>query len=834
MTFVIRNMRERQQLVFGSQNFNFLDSISSEETSCQSLYIPFPKPTSINLERVETKQSSNHSHKSRKHLIPIVNNIRDLILREGASSTISLLRNITSKVPLDEVNFICTKAIVLLGKNGNTDAVTEVLSLLEQIDPVGADVYSYTAAMSVLIRRDLFKQTIDIFDKVCSKGLELDEISYSCVARAYGHLLHWNETLRLLDDAYVVLSDRVLHVVHASMTNLKYGKFKYMPAQDVLQLLDTLFNWMFENDVPRSSKTMDIALAVICKHGKQYQVQNFLLLMNKNSVFPTRFTFNTLLHRCANDQDVRGALHILNKMSDFGISYDETSFNTILKMHLNMGNIEAASRILDQINDYGFKASDCTKVLNIDFHKQRRDKIAAMKIIDDEMNDLNVSPFMFSHAISSCDDWRHAIILLQRARKAKRVDAVVLYSAAKVCVGAGMHDKAFEILDSMIADQFVINTPTLSLMINVCFRNHQRIDMLSKYLQKVEADYPHLLTDTMCHSVMQKLMNNNEPETACSFHLRFFNTSSCKSQALLSIFTGMQTLSERIHHEHAAQINQDSKVLKRRKILGYNALALIRQYCFSNEYRASQSIDKRSLIKAPHFNSILRMLFLAEMFDEIEKLYELMSGNDSKNNKNIWKPGIFTIAEFVRAAKACKNADMVLDVMLWAKREHILLPIGVISDAISFVYALGRTDSAYDIYKAAYETGNIQHWSQSNFSDVLQVDLHRYSRGMAYAAIRCVLNEIEDMNLRGEGLNSSTTLIIITGKNLKYSFSEQNGKVNDEHIVSDESYRISREVQNILVEDFFPPISSCTCPGNTGRIVVNLEEIHMQNRHCEF
>jgi hypothetical protein len=40
-----------------------------------------------------------------------------------------------------------------------------------------------------------------------------------------------------------------------------------------------------------------------------------------------------------------------------------------------------------------------------------------------------------------------------------------------------------------------------------------------------------------------------------------------------------------------------------------------------------------------------------------------------------------------------------------------------------------------------------------------------------------------------------------------------------------QSFCISKEIQNLLVEDFYPPISSSTVPGNTGRLVVSVSDV---------
>jgi len=38
----------------------------------------------------------------------------------------------------------------------------------------------------------------------------------------------------------------------------------------------------------------------------------------------------------------------------------------------------------------------------------------------------------------------------------------------------------------------------------------------------------------------------------------------------------------------------------------------------------------------------------------------------------------------------------------------------------------------------------------------------------------------------------------------------------------DDSFRLSAEIQRILVDDFYPPLSSFTAPGNPGRLMVPL------------
>lgn len=77
---------------------------------------------------------------------------------------------------------------------------------------------------------------------------------------------------------------------------------------------------------------------------------------------------------------------------------------------------------------------------------------------------------------------------------------------------------------------------------------------------------------------------------------------------------------------------------------------------------------------------------------------------------------------------------------------------------------------------------------------------------------------------RSSRFGSSVTLTIITGRNLPNTHSSSEGRPSTAITESDESdaYRLSNEIQNVLIDDFFPPISSSTVPGNPGRLYITL------------
>ena len=63
--------------------------------------------------------------------------------------------------------------------------------------------------------------------------------------------------------------------------------------------------------------------------------------------------------------------------------------------------------------------------------------------------------------------------------------------------------------------------------------------------------------------------------------------------------------------------------------------------------------------------------------------------------------------------------------------------------------------------------------------------------------------------------HTTVPLVVITGQSLR-SYS------SDKHLSEkpDTSYLLMSELQDILIEDLYPPISSSTVPNNPGRLLI--------------
>lgn len=69
----------------------------------------------------------------------------------------------------------------------------------------------------------------------------------------------------------------------------------------------------------------------------------------------------------------------------------------------------------------------------------------------------------------------------------------------------------------------------------------------------------------------------------------------------------------------------------------------------------------------------------------------------------------------------------------------------------------------------------------------------------------------------------SQELTIITGRNAEPAPQ----RTRSTQVATGEEYVLSNVVQEVLVEDFYPPISSSTVPGNPGRLQVKLCDLFL-------
>jgi pentatricopeptide repeat protein len=541
--------------------------------------------------------------------------------------------------------------------------------------------------------------------------------------------------------------------------------------------------------------------------------------MINNNLKPTEVTFNTLLNKYAIDGKQNEAMSIIEMMRTWGYSPDIVTFNILLKLYKEVEDDKSVKETLLTMETFDIKKDEYSKSTLLQHFKNNLNSNEIVSIMNEE-NDEFMTPYIFTNAITGCDSWQHSLKLLQRAVSLNKADAAVYTAAAQSCVSQGEFDAGFRVIELMLSNGINLNKKSLSFLLSSCLSPNLDPEICSKKLKKyidlVSDKYPNLITNEVCQKLMKGLSFRGLSSLACSFHLGPLAHTTCKSETLSILLTEMQNSCN------------DNDNVEFRQSLARKSLALMALYCNSN------SISNRLLLRTSHFNSVLRMLSLASMHNHCEQLFRFMSGhknitfsnierddhdNDddklileenevSKKLRVLWTPGTFTIAELVRAAKETTRPVLANDVIKWAVREGAFVPEGVVSDAVSFVYRVGRTDLSLSMYRSLYSVGHVQHWHDK---DHLEMDLHNFSRGMAFAAIKVAIDEAKIIAKN----KINRDLIIITGRSISRRSKDNNNNDEDDDLYG---YKLSNEIQRVLIEDFYPPIDSATIPDNPGRL----------------
>jgi pentatricopeptide repeat protein len=109
-----------------------------------------------------------------------------------------------------------------------------------------------------------------------------------------------------------------------------------------------------------------------------------------------------------------------------------------------------------------------TQSLLIQLRSHGNEAKQAVDIVD-RTADEDVTSHMFAAAISACDDqWRTALLLLQRASKLRKADEAVFTATAQCCARAGEYQKAFKVIDTMLARGLLMNKYSFSFVIGAC------------------------------------------------------------------------------------------------------------------------------------------------------------------------------------------------------------------------------------------------------------------------------------------------------------------------------------------------------------------------------
>jgi pentatricopeptide repeat protein len=755
--------------------------------------------------------------------------IEELAAKEGVISVIARLQELLGKDDdpqhVSNVQFVATKAIMSLGRHGAYHESIKVLDLLQNNVEKGPDVHAFTAAMTVQIRANRFEQAWDMFESMKETDLVLDEVAYVCGVRAAGFLLPWEATMEIAAEALTdVGPGAALSVAHTAMTNLMYLRLSSQNERlEVLAQAYQMVAFLQTRSIVMNEQTVDIVLGVASYHGGVEEVLKALNLFSQKGFKPTQVTFNTLLGRCARGGQLDVAMMLLHILEKKDMTPDATTYNSLIKLSVKNEDASAARAFFAQMKSAGilpdeFSYALMVQALALDGHVT--EALALLGSAPDEA----LGPHAFSVMIRALDghDWKEAVKLLQRAVKVGRVDQGVFTAAAKECLLGGESSKAFSIIENMLGRGFAVNKFTLSFLISMCLGDHDPAitstlspchsgEQLETYLLHVAETVPQLITSAVCQRVVSHLAISGDWKTAARLHLTVFRDHTCKTETLSKLFLQMQKSAEKKERNKEADL----------------ALDLLQLY-LDMPPNQNPTIFRKHLLRTEHFNSVIRILSIEgrSSSKRVQDLFMVMSASDeyvlshpftkagSHNGKAwSWKPSTFTVAELVRYSKSMDGlagTEFCRSVLAWGTQQGTYIPLGVVSDAVSGAYDQGFVEEAQSMYDLLYIGKKVQHWALDDPHKGRMLELHDFSRAMAHCAIASAVREMSAASDAGR-----SSLTVITGK-------VRPSKYNSEEEIN--QGRISMYIQQILVDSFFPPMSSMTVVNNPGRLVIPPEE----------
>jgi hypothetical protein len=548
-----------------------------------------------------------------------------------------------------------------------------------------------------------------------------------------------------------------------------------------------------------TSQTMASLLSVLSAHGNLEDMGRVLVMADQRRLKMSTAGLNILLNKYVDDDNLNRAVELFQLIAN-GSSYeaDIVTYGIALKLCLRTNDLHLAGQIVDGIEQKNMSMNPRMNTLLIQLYDKRQDFASIIDLID-RQQDSQLSNYMFSNAISaiaSDPSTRHAdtiIRWLHRAIMLYQADQAVYTTAILAMQRYQEYARAASILAQMRRNNIPWNKYSVSAAITtyLSWINSTVADSRSQVLQRLEvvltditACDASLLTDSAANKIIGQLCEIHESNTACELHLGPLSHTSCNQAVLTSLLNDMQEACE-------LQVLSSEETANKYVV---NAMTLVALY---RKKEATPFAQRR--LRTVHFNSLLRMFAVSKMFPETEKLFRYLS-------MSTWIPTTFTVAELVRIARLSNNTMLAHDSIVWAAQHpSTFIPSAVINDAVSFVYYSGSTELAKKMYSSVYAALKISHWKGGEFT----MDLHNYSRGLAYAAMVCALEELK--LILADDDRPEVALVVITGQSLAQQAPAGQG-----------SYLLLSELQDILIEDIYPPLSSSTIPGNPGRLLVHV------------
>ncbi|KAF5176001.1 Pentatricopeptide repeat-containing protein [Thalictrum thalictroides] len=218
-------------------------------------------------------------------------------------------------------------------KEGNVEKAVGFLNEMKK-DGLQPNLVTYTAIMRGFCKRRKLEEAFCIFKRVKELGITMDEITYSTLIDGFCRVGD-------IDRVFLLLGE------------------------------------MEKKGVSIGIITYNTVINGLCKFGRTTEADEI-----SNSILGDNFTFSTLLHGYAQENNALGILETKRRVEEAGIHMDVIMCNVLIKASFMMGAFEDASVIFDGMSEMGIAADSGTYCTMIDGYCRTGRIDEALEIFD--------------------------------------------------------------------------------------------------------------------------------------------------------------------------------------------------------------------------------------------------------------------------------------------------------------------------------------------------------------------------------------------------------------------------------------------------------------------
>ncbi|GAB5035105.1 Hypothetical protein NocV09_02301200 [Nannochloropsis oceanica] len=728
-------------------------------------------------------------------------------------------------------NYVFTMALKGLKVRRNWKAAQALIGHMRGRWGIKPDTVTYTAAISACERSSNCSAALSLLDLMKQDGAKPNHWTYSAAISACGHGGRLDEASRLWGEMRAGGLKPTLVVYNTMLSACERGRDKGR----ALALLEEMRGEGVERDVI----TWNTIISVCKDSGDWERAKECLSEMQTvDKIMPDTISFNAAIAACAKGGAVEEGRKLLSRMKARGVARDTCTYNSLMDGYTRAGSFPAVLSTLDQMRKEGGRASPdvisytqaLTAAEKVGDYEGADRLLAAMKTAGVKWNQ-----YTYAVVMALCEKtgrWPQALKLLHAMRRRGLTPDSTCYTVVvKACASAQKLGHCLALLQGMKDDGVRPTIHIYTILVGAAIGGGEIWMAVRLYhdmlLRGVKPNG--VFISAVIHALLEsgegvrkgRRGEEGEDEGGGKVEIEKGKGKRQRGRSSSSSTTTTTTSLSTSKSRAQAVLTRMEREVRRAAKAAATATAAAEDGNFSYAgTREALLLDMReyhvllrAICRKGHLafaHEILKHMARVDLPPDVTAYNYLILGYAAQGNaaatnalvnemrRRGVEPNVFTFINLVRACAVAGCPERALSIVDPAFSWDFY------SAAITIYHQYGCYPEADSLYRTAVVHGKVP-VDFSLFRDENLLDLHGLSAPVASAAVRYALGEVREEWMRcGPSAVKDLVLISGLGKGSLVRFSPT----------------LRPLVQDMLVEQYYPPIDSVTQPGNAGRVVV--------------